>query len=105
MKHFPHEIRSSSVSNSDRSMDIEALARMAARWAGRDPDEHVRIVLGDVVVFDDVMWRYPDFLERAAAAHSFLATHTGQVNGYITWPSGEHAGAEEHQPARLRRRA
>jgi hypothetical protein len=45
---------------------------MAARIAGRDPDEHIRVQLGDVVVFDDVMWRYPDFLQRAAAACALL---------------------------------
>ena len=52
--------------------DLETLARMAARLAGRDPDEHVRMALGDVVAFDDVMWRYPDFLARAEAAYALL---------------------------------
>jgi aromatic ring hydroxylase len=51
---------------------IEALARMAAQLAGRDPDEHVRLKLADVVAFDDVMWRYPDFLTRAEAAYDLL---------------------------------
>ena len=53
--------------------DLETLARMAARLAGRDPDEHARVALGDVVAFDDVMWRYPDFLARAEAAYAALA--------------------------------
>lgn len=53
--------------------DLETLARMAARLAGRDPDEHVRVAVGEVVAFDGVMWRYPDFLARAEAAYAALA--------------------------------
>ena len=60
------------MSNEQRSVDIETLAKMAARHAGRDPDEHVRLKLADVVAFDDVMWRYPDFLARAEAAYDAL---------------------------------
>jgi hypothetical protein len=60
------------VTEDGRLADIEVLARMAARLAGRDPDEHVRITLADVHVFDDVLWRYPDFLLRAEAAYSAL---------------------------------
>ena len=45
---------------------------MAARHAGRDPDEHLRLKLADVVAFDDVMWRYPDFVARAEAAYDAL---------------------------------
>ena len=52
---------------------IETLARLAARLAGRDPDEHVRLTLKDVVAFDDAMWRYPDFLARAEAAYAALS--------------------------------
>jgi hypothetical protein len=52
--------------------DIEVLARMAARLAGRDPDEHLKLELGELTVFNDVMWRYPDFLARAETAYSFL---------------------------------
>ena len=51
---------------------MELLARMAARLAGRDPDEPVCIKLGDMVAFDDTMWRYPDFLQRAEAAYGAL---------------------------------
>ena len=40
--------------------------------AGRDPDDHATIRFGDVVAFDDVMWRYPDFLARAEAAYRVL---------------------------------
>jgi len=47
---------------------IEVLARMAARLAGRDPDQHVCLRLGEFVAFNDLMWRYPDFLVRAEAA-------------------------------------
>lgn len=53
--------------------DLETLAGMATRLAGRNPDEHVRMQLGDVVIFDGVMWRYPDFLQRAKAAQALLA--------------------------------
>ena len=52
--------------------DIELLARMAARLAGRYPDQCVCIKLGDMVAFDDAMWRYPDFLQRAEAAYGAL---------------------------------
>ena len=45
---------------------------MAARHAGRDPDEHFRFKLAHVVAFDDVMWRYPDFVARAEAAYEIL---------------------------------
>jgi hypothetical protein len=54
------------------SPEKEALARMAARLAGRDPDQHVRIKLGDQLIFDDVAWRYPDFLRCADAAYLAL---------------------------------
>ena len=45
---------------------------MAARLAGRDPDECVCVKLGDMVAFADAMWRYPDFLQRAEAAYGAL---------------------------------
>ena len=51
---------------------IETLARMAARIAGRNPDDHATIKLGHVKAFDDVMWRYPDFLARAEAVYRLL---------------------------------
>jgi len=52
----------------DRIAYIEVLARMAARLAGRDPDQHVCLRLGEFVAFNGLMWRYPDFLVRAEAA-------------------------------------
>ena len=55
-----------------RMAAIETLARLAARLAGRDPDDHATIALGDVMAFDDLMWRYPDFLARAEAAYRLL---------------------------------
>jgi hypothetical protein len=58
--------------NVDRIAYIEVLARMAARLAGRDPDQHVRLRLGEFVAFNDLMWRYPDFLARAEAAYVAL---------------------------------
>jgi len=63
------------VTNTGKDYDIELLARMAARLAGRDPDEAARIEIGGVVAFDDVMWRYPDFLARADAAYHVLEMH------------------------------
>ena len=60
------------MSDDQRLVDIETLARMAARLAGRDPDEQVLLKLADVVAFDQVMWRYPDFLARAEAAYDAL---------------------------------
>lgn len=56
-----------------RAEHIAALARIAAELAGRDPDEHIRLKLADVVAFDGVMWRYPDFLAQAEAAYETLA--------------------------------
>jgi hypothetical protein len=51
---------------------IETLARLAARIAGRNPDDHATIKLGHVTAFDDLMWRYPDFLARAEAVYRLL---------------------------------
>jgi hypothetical protein len=59
----------------DRGRDIEALARIAARLAGRDPDEHIKVELGKMVAFDGQAWRYPDFLARAKEAYRVLNTH------------------------------
>jgi hypothetical protein len=56
--------------------NLEVLARIAARAAGRDPDERVQVVLGDTVAFDDAVWRYDDFMLRAEAAYEVL---TGQT--------------------------
>jgi hypothetical protein len=56
-----------------KSEDIEMLACIAARLAGRHPDERTTIKLAGVVAFDDLTWRYPDFLARAEAAYSVLA--------------------------------
>lgn len=48
------------------------LAKTAARLAGRDPDEYLKMTLGEVTAFDDYIWRYPDFLNRAEAAYALL---------------------------------
>jgi hypothetical protein len=45
---------------------------MAARLAGRDPDQHLTLKLADMVPFDGPMWSYPDFLARAEAAYDAL---------------------------------
>ena len=55
-----------------REANMETLARMAAHLAGKNPDCHIAIKFGDVVAFDDVVWRYPDFLVRAEAAYRLL---------------------------------
>jgi len=59
-----------------KDADIEVLACIAARLAGRDPDRHTTIEIGGVVAFDDATWRYPDFLERAEAGYRVLAAET-----------------------------
>jgi hypothetical protein len=64
------------MGDTERRANLEVLARMAAREAGRDPDERVQVVLGDTVAFDDVLWRYPDFLMRAEAAYAALTAPT-----------------------------
>jgi hypothetical protein len=63
------------MSNTEKEQVIEMLARIAAHLAGRDPSEQARIEFGGVVAFDDVMWRYPDFLARANAAYHVLEMH------------------------------
>jgi len=60
------------LETAEKSADIETLARMAARLAGRDPDEYLKMTLGAVTAFDDYIWRYPDFLNRAEAAYVLL---------------------------------
>lgn len=62
------------MSETQKLADVEALARMAARLAGRNPDEHVSIKLAGVTVFDGVTWHYPDFLDRAKQAYRILAS-------------------------------
>jgi hypothetical protein len=57
-----------------RLADIEILARMAARLAGRDPNEYIKLELGEVIAFDGLLWRYPDFVARAEAAYLVLET-------------------------------
>jgi hypothetical protein len=61
------------MSSQERSADIEALARMAARLAGRNPDDYVKMSLASTVPFDDVLWRYPDFMVRAETAYEALS--------------------------------
>ena len=55
-----------------RPVDIEVLARMAARLAGRNPDEHLTMSLGGVIPFDGPVWRYPDVMARAESAYRAL---------------------------------
>jgi hypothetical protein len=65
------------MSETQRLADVEILARMAARLAGRDPDEQVNIRLAGVSVFEGVVWRYPDFLDRAKEAYAALTRYAG----------------------------
>jgi len=60
------------MSDEQKMADVETLARMAARLAGCNPDKHIRLELGKVLAFDDIAWRYPDFLSRADAAYNVL---------------------------------
>lgn len=55
-----------------RSKDIEALARMAARLAGRDPDEQVTLAFPEMTAFEGPLWQYPDFIARAETAYEAL---------------------------------
>lgn len=57
--------------------DVETLARMAARLAGRDPDEPIEVRVGGIVAFEGVAWRYPDFVARAEAAYRLLRSGVG----------------------------
>jgi hypothetical protein len=59
-----------------KNADIELLACIAARLAGQDPDPPTTIKIRDVIAFDDVAWRYPDFLARAEAAYRMLGALT-----------------------------
>ena len=68
--------------------ELETLARMAAQLAGRDPDRRYTIKLGDLIAFDDVAWRYPDFLIRAEAAYAALS-------GDLPNKGREHAAAPD----------
>ena len=68
----PRKAATLACSHDLQAAHMESLARMAAHLAGRNPDDHATIRFGDVVAFDDVMWRYPDFLARAEAAYRVL---------------------------------
>jgi len=57
--------------------DLKTLAQMAARLAGRDPDEHLIVKVGETVAFEDFAWRYPDFTKRAEAAYKLLDNGDG----------------------------
>jgi hypothetical protein len=72
----PRQTSNALTSDPERLAVLEPLAKMAARAAGRDPDERVRVVLGDTVAFDDVTWRYDDFIQRAEAAYKVLTGPT-----------------------------
>jgi hypothetical protein len=59
-----------------KTADIETLARMAARLAGRDPDEHFRLRLARELFHDGPAWSYVDFMKRAEAAYALLECPT-----------------------------
>ena len=60
------------MSKRERAADLETLSRMAARLAGRNPDGRLTLKIAETTVFDDVMWRYPDFVHRAESAYAVL---------------------------------
>jgi hypothetical protein len=57
------------------------LARAAARLAGRSPDEHAKVELGNVLVFEDPMWPYHDFMMQAELAYTTMASATRALQG------------------------
>ena len=61
----------------EKFADVETLARIAARLAGHNPDEHIEVRVGDVVAFSDLAWRYPDFMLCAEAAYELLRRGIG----------------------------
>ena len=69
--------RRSGMDEEQKFDDLRTLARMAARLAGRDPDEHVEVKVGEVIAFSDAAWRYPDFINRAEAAYGILRSGAG----------------------------
>ena len=78
-----------------KSADLETLAKMAARLAGRDPDEHLKMVLADVVCSNGPMWNYHDFLARAVSAYHVLTTPCLTVP---PWPEGRDLAAGGSDP-------
>ena len=74
------------VATIKRSEHIEALARMAARLAGREPDEQISLTLGQETAFEGPVWRYPDFIARAEAAYEVLVAprllRAEELNGH-----------------------
>ena len=49
------------------------LAKIAAQLAGRRPTEKVTISFDGAVAFNDYVWRYPDFIQRAERAYAELS--------------------------------
>lgn len=71
---MPEPVSASTMNDPHKQSDIEALARMAAKLAGRDPDSRITVKLGDLLAFDDVAWRYTDFVRCAEAAYEALVS-------------------------------
>jgi len=67
------------MSDTQKFADVETLARMAARLAGRNPDERVTMKIGQLMVYEGETWRYPDFLGRAKEAYDVLRRSTSSV--------------------------
>ena len=55
--------------------DVKALAMMAARLAGRDPEQQIAVRIAGRLVFEGLVWRYPDFLQRAEKAYELLSAN------------------------------
>jgi hypothetical protein len=88
------------MDHQQRLADIETLARMAARLAGRNPEEHIKLELGEVQAFEGPMWRYHDFFKRAEQSYAVLA-----LEGEMTLPECKNdrrdlAGAEREMRTR-----
>ena len=65
------------MNDEEKFADLKMLAMMAARLAGRDPEAHITIKIGEKVVFDDACWRYSDFIKRAQSAYEVLVGPVG----------------------------
>jgi hypothetical protein len=88
------------MDHQQRSADIKTLARMAARLAGRNPEEHIKLELGEVQAFEGPMWRYHDFLMRAEQAYAVLALEDGTTHPERKNDRRDLAGAEREMPTR-----
>ena len=76
-------IAAAAMDEQQKFADLKTLARMAARLAGRDPDERLIVKVGETIAFEDFAWRYPDFTKRAEAAYKLLDTCAGAWGSHL----------------------